>query len=357
MKRLVLYALAWFAVSIPLLASPQLAWAQGKAPPVPKGAQLQPGVSVGLGQAFANLTVFPVYALVQEKIGEFTTLELAIGRSQAEVREQTGGAQVNQLVIENKGKQTILVLAGTVVKGGNQDRQVAQDFVISGKTTVPIDAFCVEQGRWRGARQGKATGGKFTALDTLAHSKVRAAGQYKGDQQQVWKEVSKVNRANGKTSSSGTLAATLDDKAIKARRKQLAKQVVAYVDQLQAKDQVVGLAYAVNGKIRGVRWFMNRQLFDQHRATLVNTAVVEAMTGQARRGATPKAAPPKAVGPAAVAKFVREIAASKQRQARATKAANTNHYRTGKKGAGSRAMMPAAPGAKPKAVTADYAAF
>ncbi len=65
----------------------------------------------------------------------------------------------------------------------------------------------------------------------------------------------------------------------------------------------------------------------------------------------------KPVGPGAVAQFVREIAASKQRQARATKAANVNHYRKGKKGAGSRAMMPAAPGAKPKAITADYAAY
>jgi len=355
MKRLTWCALALMTMTLVLLAGPRSVLAQGKAS-TPKGAQLQQGVTVGLGQVFANLTVFPVYSQAQQQLGEFTTLELAIRTKQAEVREQKGGARVNQLVIENKGKETILVLAGTVVKGGNQDRQVAQDFVISGKTTVPIDAFCVEQGRWQGARQGKPTGGKFTALDTLAHSKVRVAGQYKGNQSQVWKEVSKVNRANRKSSSSDTLAATLDDQAIKARRKQLAKKVVTYVDKLPNKDQVVGLAYAVNGKVRGVRWFMNRQLFELHRGTLVNTAVVEAMTGKAVVKAG-QAKPTQSLGPFAVAKFVREIAASKQRQARATKAANVNHYRTGAKGAGSRALMPAAPGAKPKEITADYAAY
>ncbi|RLB49666.1 MAG: hypothetical protein DRI90_24350 [Deltaproteobacteria bacterium] len=346
-----------YAIALLTVVVPQLAWAQGKANPGAPGVPLQPGVSVGLGQAFANLTVFPVYARVQQELGEFTTLDLAIKSKKAQVREQKGGARVNQLVIENQGKQTILVLAGTVVKGGNQDRQVAQDFVISANTTVPIDAFCVERGRWQGARQGKATGGKFTALDTLAHSKVRVAGQYKGNQQQVWAEVSKVNRANRKVSSSDTLAATLDDKQIKARRKRLDKQVASYVDQLPAKAQVVGLAYAVNGKVRGVRWFMNRQLFAMHRGTLVNTAVVEAMTGKAaaKRHHQKVAAPQ--VDPTAVAKFVREIAASKQRQARVTKTANVNHYRTGKKGAGSRALLPAAPGAKPKAVTEDYAAY
>jgi hypothetical protein len=352
MKRIALCALALL-----VLAVPQLAWAQGQIKPGPKGVPLQPGVTVGLGQAFANLTVFPVYARVQQQIGEFTTLDLAITSRKAQVREQKGGARVNQLVIENKGKQTILVLAGTVVKGGNQDRQVAQDFVISGNTTVPIDAFCVERGRWQGARKGKATGGKFTALDTLAHSKVRAAGQYKGNQAQVWAQVAFVNQANGKSSSSDTLAATLDDKQIKAKRNQLAKGIAAYVAKLPARDQVVGLAYAVNGKVRGVRWFMNRQLFEMHRATLVNTAIVEAMTGQALAKANPKQALAKPVAPTAVAKFVGEIAASKQRQARATKAANVNHYQIGKKGAGSRALLPAAPGAKPKAVTHDYAAY
>ena len=352
MKRIALCALALIALCVP-----QLAWAQGKANPGAQGVQLQPGVTVGLGKAVANLTVFPVYARAQQQLGEFTTLTLAIKSKKAQVREQKDGGQVNQLVIENRGEQKILVLAGTVVKGGNQDRQIAQDFVISANTTVPIDAFCVERGRWQGARQGKATGGKFTALDTLAHSKVRVAGQYKGDQQQVWAEVSKVNRANLKVSSSDTLAATLDDKQVKARRKQLAKQVAAYLHKLPTKDQVVGLAYAVNGKVRGVRWFMNRQLFEMHRGTLVNTAVVEAMTAQAAAKANRKKVAPKPVGPAAVAKFVREIAISKQRRARVTKAANVNHYRMGKKGAGSRALIRAAPGAKPAEVTVDYAAY
>ena len=43
---------------------------------------------------------------------------------------------MNTLVIENKGDVPIYVLAGTVVKGGKQDRQIGQDFIIEGKKTV-----------------------------------------------------------------------------------------------------------------------------------------------------------------------------------------------------------------------------
>ena len=58
----------------------------------------------------------------------------------------------------------IFVLAGTIVKGGNP------------KQTSPVDAFCVEHGRWNGNRDGRATAGHFGTSEVLATSKVRAAG-------------------------------------------------------------------------------------------------------------------------------------------------------------------------------------
>src|SRR4029079_8804388 len=84
-----------------------------------------------------------------------------------------GGGEVNRLVIDNKGDKAIFVLAGTLVKGGKQDRQIAQDFIIPPGKTVPVDAFCVEHGRWTANREGKGTDGLFEAQKVLAVKEVR----------------------------------------------------------------------------------------------------------------------------------------------------------------------------------------
>src|SRR5262249_18323600 len=109
-----------------------------------------------------NLTVWPVVTDAPADMGEFVTLEEAQARGVATVREvgAEGGASdpsapaasaagardgdeeddfadvesgddVNALVVENKGDAPILVCAGTLLQGGNQDRQVGDDVVIA----------------------------------------------------------------------------------------------------------------------------------------------------------------------------------------------------------------------------------
>ena len=70
-------------------------------------------------------------------------------------------ATVNQLVIASTADLPILVTAGTILKGGKQDRQLGQDLLVAAGATVPVDAFCVERGRWNGVREGQSTDGVF----------------------------------------------------------------------------------------------------------------------------------------------------------------------------------------------------
>ncbi len=270
------------------------------------GIPLDDGITVGAGARFGNLTVFPIFAAVPADIGAFTTLPEALQSGSAEVRESGAadgeeGARVNQLVIENKGKAAIMVLAGTVVTGGNQDRQIAQDFVIEPGKVAPVEAYCVERHRWDGVRQGVATGGKFRTLPALADKEVRVAGQFGKDQGRVWSKVDEVNKANAKAPDTGTLAATLEDRELAAERDALAAEVVAYLAQAQPSAKVVGLAYGVAGQVHTARWFLNHQLFSMHRDTLVKTAALEAITARQSGEDSAGAAP---LTPEAVVAFV-----------------------------------------------------
>jgi hypothetical protein len=334
------------AVTLVMLRRPQKELPQPTPEPLPSpeilaAIPLDEERSVGAGKAFDRLTLFPILAKDQPDLGPFTTLSDALESKTAEVREvgsEGGGERVNALVIENKSDTPIFVLAGTVVKGGRQDRQIAQDFLVGARETVNVEAFCVEQGRWAPEREGALTQGKFGALKTLANSQVRVAGQHKKDQSEVWSKVGEVNAANGKSSPTGTLAASLDDQQLAASRAALAERLGAFLDGLEPQRDVVGMAYAVDGQVRGVRWFANHRLYGLYRTTLLNTAALEAITAREAEpaGAT---APPPAATPEAVKAFVEEIEKAPVGEVRPMTGGNVNDYKESSKGYGAKAKM------------------
>ncbi len=366
---------ALFALAAHALKTRARGGSEGRAEVAPEGLR------IGAPIAIENLTLFPLFYRDQTDPGPMTTLAEATAKGVAEVRELGStnaeleqqapveghmrnrgmgrhgrvpqpGATVNTLEIVNNGDTPIYVLAGTVVKGGNQDRQIGQDFVVGAKSRVPVDAFCVEHGRWRGDREGADTQGKFVPVEQLASSKVRAAGQHESNQSEVWAEVAKVNSANGKQAASGTLLATLDDATLKAQRSELAKRIDGALAKADPKEELVGMAYAVDGRVRGVRWFASTALFGLFRGTLVNTAASDAIT--ARGGAAAKPAPPMAA--ADVSSFLREVEAAKSEE-KATPADNVNRYKKAKVGYGSSTeYRPKAGSKKAVPLSSDYVA-
>jgi len=291
-----------------------------------------------LGAPFTveNLTVWPVHTDAPLDVGEFLTLQEAQAQGVADVREiggaaaqqlsrsgiqidvqteavQTeegqqqatsfgGGAQVNRLVIENKGDLPLLVCAGTIVKGGNQDRQIGQDIVIAAGETVPVDAFCVEQGRWTNVREGVANAGGFVALETVASKGIRTKGQFLDDQSGVWQEVAAqreralagapiayVNGGAGggrparivALSVSTTLVDSIDhaDDGRKQAREGCVAALREHFDGLmEDANSPVGFAYAINGKAEGVRVFAHDRLFRQHFESFAASLALEAET-------------------------------------------------------------------------------
>lgn len=354
-------------------------------PDVQAGEGKIPGLKLGdnnhVGKPFQvdNLTVFPIYALKQPDVGKFITLDEALRAGKAEVRELgaeaaappapeprgnssivnavtdllrsndfqpqqrhnsrhipqeqvqqiqgSGAAQVNTLVIHNVSNVTILVLAGTVVVGGKQDRQVGQDFVIGPKKTVPVDAFCVEHGRWDANREGKSTGGKFGSVPMLANQKVRGAGQYKEDQSEVWNQVAKVNADNMREASTGTLLASLSDKDISKKRTAISGKLEGYLSDISKPHSIVGLAYAVDGQVRGARWFINHDVYTKFKPTLVNTMAIEAITALSQAKANGRSMIKRKVPAKEVQAFVSDLKQAAVKERKKTKASNDNAYK------------------------------
>jgi len=136
-----------------------------------------------------NLTIFLLHGAGQSVGRAPLTLQEAMKRKLVVVRE-TG--DVNRLTIQNRSNQDVFVQAGDIVKGGQQDRVLALDLIVPPKSgRIPIDAFCVEQGRW--SRRGNEGVAAFSVSDNaLASKDLKIAAKARRSQGDVWANVSKT---------------------------------------------------------------------------------------------------------------------------------------------------------------------
>src|SRR5215510_28376 len=136
-----------------------------------------------------NLTIFLLHGAETSQGRTPLTLQEAMKRKLVVVRE-TG--DVNRLTIQNRSSQDVFVQAGDIVKGGQQDRVLALDLIVPPKSgRIPIDAFCVEQGRW--SRRGNEAVTAFSASDNaLASKDLKIAANARKSQSEVWANVSKA---------------------------------------------------------------------------------------------------------------------------------------------------------------------
>ncbi|MCC7252608.1 DUF6569 family protein [Hyphomicrobium sp.] len=271
------------------------------------------------------------------------TLDEALEKGGVKVHETQ---QVSELEIENTGEEAVLVHAGDIVKGGQQDRVLTVTILVPPKSgRVPISSYCVERGRWsaRGneevatfassktfmpSLEGKramriaqktevaaasapvVTGSvdeqsaslPVQTLDadrlnnrgnTLPHAGQPVAPDAQGE---VWRNVARMQSALGANLDSEVAAAASPTSLqLALENEKLAKAQAAYVDALkprgESEGEVIGLVIAVNGELKSADIYPSNALFRKFWTKHLNAAATEAI---ARRDDTKAAEPAKA---------------------------------------------------------------
>jgi ARG/rhodanese/phosphatase superfamily protein len=151
---------------------------------------------------YKNMSIFPVVSdrRASAETRQFTTLDEALSSGEAVIKErkkeltvhsaqrhgrlqEPQGASVGQLVLIYHGSKQLLLLAGELVQGGEQDRIIYEDRIVpAGGDPLPLDVFCVEQGRW-------SSGEYFASGRMMAHPSVREKAAVDREQTQVWQAV------------------------------------------------------------------------------------------------------------------------------------------------------------------------
>ena len=286
-----------------------------------------------------NLTVFPVLSKSSADTGEFETLDEGLASGDVVVTEHgasdylrrsregdarpipqaSGGAEVNRLVLINRGKKPVILLAGEIVSGGKQDRIVGKDRIIPvGGAPLPLDVFCVEQGRWTGGSSGK-----FAAANTMVHPSVREKAAIDSDQTKVWAAVRIRHRRHPRNSGGGTATAggaaphganttTVEVQAAPAPRisagsvggvisreapsqsyrkiyqsPQIGRDVDTFADEMERRfassttglkdESVIGVVVAYGGEVAWSDVFASQELFRAYWPKLLRSYIVEAL--------------------------------------------------------------------------------
>ena len=225
-----------------------------------------------------NLTVFLIKG--NDKVNRsYSTLEEAMERGEIVIHE-TG--EVNSLSVDNKSDKHVFIMAGDIVKGGKQDRTIAEDMVLKPKSkNVPLGSFCVEQSRWR--QRGEENVSNFSvSKKTLSNKELKIAARESKSQQAVWSSVAEFQKSTSDNlnvdvrsdASASSLQLTLENET-------LTNSVKEYVNALKPlfeKDKnILGFAFCVNGKISTVDIFGNAELFGKLKSKLLEAAANEAV--------------------------------------------------------------------------------
>ncbi|HKY04374.1 MAG TPA: DUF6569 family protein [Blastocatellia bacterium] len=305
----------------------------------PATLALSEGWRIGAPIKHEKLTLYPIISDRAVNTDRFITLDEGFKSGKVTVAEAgESGGEVNKLMVTNRSGKMLVLIAGEIVKGGKQDRIVGHDCIIaSSETPVPIDVFCIEQGRWEARSAGRSqrrsnrtrnrsggtpsvgggSGGRSNSFvagsgsaetvsalpdlqapdasmlstpGVIAPPDVREKAQADKDQGKVWDNVRETSSANEVVEVTGTLNGVYEDRRV-------ARKIKSYEHGLKSKltaSNVVGLVIAVNGEIVSADVFASPELFQAYRSKLIKSYALGAISTKATRARRAKAVDPLA---------------------------------------------------------------
>jgi hypothetical protein len=291
------------------------AWTPGGAAGSPGAPGRAGGWRLGEPARYENLTIFPVLSGESARTAGFVTLDEALSSGEAIISEQGGeglhrtrdgrplptpdyqsGASVNQLVLINRGKRPLVLLAGELVSGGKQDRIIAKDRIVGpGERPLPLDVFCVEHGRW-------SSGTQFAAAKIMVHPSVREKAAVDQKQEQVWDAVRSGTTAQSESVVVGAAPPALSMRRIEgamaseAPTQSYAKvynsravgvPIDTFVEEIQKRfdratanlkgERVVGVVVAYGAEVAWSDIFASPEMFDHYWSKLLRSYAIEAL--------------------------------------------------------------------------------
>lgn len=241
---------------------------------------------------YQNLRLYPVYQKQSftfqfKNIGKYMPLQEALQKKKITISEKGNGGDVNNLTIENISSDTIIIICGDVIKGGQQDRIVQKDILLKPKSGKQnLEVFCVESGRW--------SAGNEAASQTVSRSDIKSANapaQFEGhynkgamslrkvvekekSQDKVWSKVEEITVVNKTTTATKTYTALNNSNDF---NKKLAAYIQFFKNKFSDDTNIIGVVVVSGNKVLGCDVFATPALFKSQYQSLLHSYATEAI--------------------------------------------------------------------------------
>ncbi len=239
-----------------------------------------PAYRISTPYSHKNLTIFLIHGKNETSKTNIITLPEALERKIFRVYETS---DVNELMVENISKEfDVFIQSGDIVKGGKQDRVLAISIIIPARSgRVSIEAFCVESGRWQKRKNEDAS--QFSSSNERIVSKeLKLAANDTRSQQEVWSKVAEAQkRLSDNVGGSVAAAESSTSLQLSLENGKIAATTDEYIRKLAGiaagKSDVIGYAFAVNGRINSADIYVSNALFKKLWPRMLKAAAVEAV--------------------------------------------------------------------------------
>ncbi len=144
--------------------------------------QLVRSLRVGAPTHYRGLTIFPLLTSQRSSL-DIRTLDQALAHGWIDIRERKD-ASVGEIIVRNKSRHAIFLMAGEIVLGGKQNRIIRQDVLLgahSGAIAVPV--YCGEKDRWDKPQP------LFKSGHSMAEPRLRAMAAQSSPQAAIWNSI------------------------------------------------------------------------------------------------------------------------------------------------------------------------
>lgn len=242
--------------------------------------------SLRVSQAFCsdNLAVYLIHGKDKIQNQKILTLEEALEKKLVAVEETS---DVNNLRVSNKSDSIVFLQSGDIVRGGKQDRAIQYDMMLAPRAkNLPLQVFCVEHGRWQ--QRGPEPEAQFSkSQNQLASKDLKLAAKKIGSQGSVWEKVSSFQGALSQRLGSSvcappspsSLELSFDNSKLKAASGAHEEKLKGIIN---GQTDVVGYAFAINGKINSADVYASNELFKKLWPKLLKASATEAVAEKAK---------------------------------------------------------------------------
>jgi hypothetical protein len=224
-----------------------------------KVRRLTGSLHVGSGCRWGRITWFPVWATRPASSAGGLVPREGTSLAFRECPEPV----VERLLAINEADVPALLVQGTTLRGGNQDRTCTTSLLVPPWSVIAIPVVCIEQGRWA------AADGPQLVRESGATPRVRtrnvAAGRRSGvalDQPGTWAEIDRLHRETVSHSSTGSYHDLDGSRRLPSRVRPL--------------DGQRGVVIGYGGRVRSFDLFDSRQDLVSTWAGLLEAAQTEA---------------------------------------------------------------------------------